>query len=202
MAERHKTLKYLLDDLAGLRFSSDTLFESYGDSLLLVSRMTRVHASRDPSFALDKDMVHDKCLEILDNCHKKRDMLLWSTRMDEQFWDEIRTTTPWTKEVPAHILRKLALDMVYAAWEHFNNPKTNNEGQPGPYCRLAIAALRFGRDLHAMRNTCGRMSSRRVASRPTSPTADPSSTRRECRYPARLRGSLSRRYPGAPSAVV
>lgn len=88
---RRRTLKHYLNDLAGLRFEAGNLFETYdGDCLLFVSRMTGVHASRDPYFALDKDMVHDKCLEILDNCHEKPDMLLWSHRMNDQFWEEIR----------------------------------------------------------------------------------------------------------------
>jgi hypothetical protein len=147
MAERHRTLKYLFDDLAGLRFPSGTLFESYGDSLLLVSRMTGVHASRDPYFALDKDMVHDKCLEILDNCHEKRDMLLWSTRMNDRFWEEIRLTTPWTENVPAYILRTFTLHIVQAAWAHVQNPKLDSREEPRPYCELAIAALRFATDI-------------------------------------------------------
>src|SRR5687768_9957143 len=89
MPEQHRGLKHYLNDLAGLRFPPGGLFEAEGDSLLFVVRMTRVHASRTPYERLDKDMVHNKCLEIMENCHAKRDMLLGRHRMDDQFWEEI-----------------------------------------------------------------------------------------------------------------
>jgi hypothetical protein len=74
-------------------------------------------------------------------------MLLWSHRMNDKFWEEIRLTTSWTELIPAHILRTFILHVVQAAWAHVQDPKLNSKEEPRPYCKLAIAALRFARDI-------------------------------------------------------
>ncbi|KAK4149581.1 hypothetical protein C8A00DRAFT_18751 [Chaetomidium leptoderma] len=72
---------------------------------------------------LDGDMIQNKCLELMDNCYAKWEMLLWSHRMLDKLWEEIRKTTPWTELVPARVLRTFSLKLAHAAWVYVDNPK-------------------------------------------------------------------------------
>ncbi|KAK4041101.1 hypothetical protein C8A01DRAFT_15115 [Parachaetomium inaequale] len=148
MADTTKTFRKLLkDELPGLRIKSEDLFLSDAHRLLIISRFTVLHASEGPDQGLDKDRLHDKLLELMENCHIERDGMWARSRMEPRFWRRVRASTLWTHEVDFEILRTLALGLTQGAWAHVKNPKRNRNGVSQPYCKLAIAALRFAHDI-------------------------------------------------------
>lgn len=85
MAGQQRTLKQLLAGIPGLRLPAGKLSEGDGEHLLVVSRLTDVFGADNPYQYLDKDTVHDKCLELLHNCHRHRQMMVLSGCMELDF---------------------------------------------------------------------------------------------------------------------
>jgi hypothetical protein len=148
MAGHPQSLKNILNDLSGLRLPPGNLLEAEGDGSLLVARMTKLHKADTPRSALNKQTVHEKCLELMENCHIHRDFMFESSRMDDELWELVQATTSWTTNVSPRIIRTLALKLCQGAWNHNQDPKLDSKGEPRPYCPLAIAALRFAHDIH------------------------------------------------------
>jgi hypothetical protein len=144
---KRKNLRETLKDIAGMRVEPEQLFQSEADRILVVSRLTGAHISRGPDRFLDEDMIHNKFLELMENCHIERDAMWPRSRMTDRFWSRVRASTLWTLEVPESVLRTLALGLTDAAWTHIRNPKRNSRREPRPCCKLATAALRFANDI-------------------------------------------------------
>jgi len=147
MSDRQLSFKALLAEFQGLRIVAERLSISENHRLLVVSRVTNVHPSRGPDQFLDKQMLHDALLNLMEVCHMERDGMWLRSRMEPRFWSCVRASTPWAVGVSEEILRTLALGLTQAAWAHFLNPKRNSKGVPQPHCKLAIAALRFADDV-------------------------------------------------------
>lgn len=147
MAQPKTTLKKMLNNMTGLRLASGKLLDSEADTILIVSRMTQMHPSRDPYHFLTKEMVHDKLLEMMETCHTVRQLMLKSSRMENLLWEYVQMYTSWAQSVPLRIIRKLALELAQGAWNNRENPQRNSNGDPLPWCKLAIASLQFARDI-------------------------------------------------------
>jgi hypothetical protein len=147
MSNERQGFKKLLSKLAGLRIVADDLFLSENDRLIFVSRFTDLHPSEGPDKSLDVGTLHDKLLELMENCHTERDAMWARSRMEPRFWRWVHASTSWTTGVTDEALRTLALGLTQAAWAHFKNPRRNSKGEPQPHCKLAIAALRFAFDI-------------------------------------------------------
>ena len=149
MPTTRKSLKKVLENFQGLRFGSGRLLDSAADSILVVSRLTKTHSGQSPYINLDEAAVHDKLLELPDNCHDARELMLDSNRMETLLWKSVQECTHWAREIPERIIRKLALEITKAAWDHYQKPKRDRRGAPRPYGKLAVAAFRFANDIHA-----------------------------------------------------
>jgi len=146
MAQPKTTLKKMLNNMTGLRLAPGRLLDSEADTILVVSRITQMHPSRDPYHFLTKEMVHDKLLEMMETCHTVRELMLRSSRMENMMWEYVQMYTPWAQSIPLRI-RKLALELAQGAWNNRENPQRNSNGDPLPWCKLAIASLQFARDI-------------------------------------------------------
>jgi hypothetical protein len=79
---------------------------------------------------LEKEKVHDKLLELMENCQNERDAMWMKSRMELRLWPHVQATTSWTDEVDPKIIRTLALAIAQAAFEHLDNPKLNSRPVP------------------------------------------------------------------------
>ncbi|KAK4243139.1 hypothetical protein C7999DRAFT_18470 [Corynascus novoguineensis] len=107
-----------------------------------------MHPSRRPYDVLTKDMVQEKLLELMENYHAVRQLMLSSNQMERLLWKHVQMRAPWANTIPVRILRRLALELAQAAWKNVQNPLRNSNGEELPYCRLAIASVRFSRDIY------------------------------------------------------
>jgi hypothetical protein len=147
MPVNHPKFRKMLLDLPGLRIDPDKLFIHDRDRLLVVSRFVARHPSESPFAFLDKKTLHDKLLELLENCRNKRDAMWMRSRMEPRLWTRVQNSTSWAHGIDFEVLRTLGLAITQAAVEHYKKPKHNTRGVPRPYCKLAITALRFAFDI-------------------------------------------------------
>ncbi|EAQ91592.1 predicted protein [Chaetomium globosum CBS 148.51] len=104
-----------------------------------------MHPSDGPGQSLDQEMLHDAVLK--ETCHVERDGMWARSRMEPRFWERVRTSTPWARDLDFQTIRTLALGLTQAAWAHFKNPKFDRKGKRRPCCKLAVASLRFSSDI-------------------------------------------------------
>ena len=157
MAEQRKTLKKVLLRFTGFRMPAGKLLDSEGDTLLVVSRITQMHPSRNPYDFLTEDMVHDKLLELMETCHAARELMLYSNRMERLMWERVQMNTSWAHTIPIRIIRKLALELAHAAFKNTQAEHTqrNSRGEPLPWCKLAVASFLFARDIFEYEQNAG-----------------------------------------------
>ncbi len=137
----------LRSDLPGLRIRSDDLFLSNSDRIRVLGRFCPMHPHKGPE-RLDKDIVHDKLLELMEACHEERDAMWMRSRMEPRLWDRVHARTSWAHgNIEYPVLRTLALGLAQGAWAHYKDPKRSKAGIIQPSCKLAIAALRFADDI-------------------------------------------------------
>lgn len=146
MSERQQ-FKRMVSDLSGLRIDVDELFLADQDRVLVVSRILDMHPSDGPDRGLNKEMLHDSLLKLMEACHVERDAMWTRSRMEPRFWERVRASTPWARDLDFHILRTLALALTQAAWAHLKNPKFDRKGERRPCCKLAMESLRFASDI-------------------------------------------------------
>jgi hypothetical protein len=142
-----RVFRKIMTDLPGLRINVEKLFVHKRDCMLVVSRLTGLHLSQSPFQNLDKQTVHDKFLELMQNCHNERDLMWMRSRMGAQFWQHVRSDTSWTRDLDFEVVRTLALGLTQAAWDYYKNPKRKRSGERKPCSKFAIAALRFANDI-------------------------------------------------------
>lgn len=147
MSQAPINLKGYLKHMTGFRFKPGKLLDSYGDSVLVATRLLLIHPSRNPYPILDEQTVHDKLLELMQICHAERELMLGSTRMEPLLWQRVRSSISWARHLPIRIIRMLALVLTQASYANYQDPQCNSSGTPLPYCKLAIAALRFACDI-------------------------------------------------------
>jgi hypothetical protein len=155
MSER-QLFKRMLSQLSGLTIDVEKLFLADHDRVLVISRILEMHPSDGPDRSLDKEMLHNSLLKLMETCHIERDAMWYKSRMEPCFWHRVRDSTPWARGMDYEILRTLALGLTQAAWSHLWNPKVDRKGERRPCCKLAMAALRFAADIESYEDHFGK----------------------------------------------
>lgn len=94
---KRQSFKRMLSRLSGLRIDVDELFLTDQDRVLVVSRIVNMHPSDGPGQSLDQEMLHDALLK--ETCHVERDGMWARSRMEPRFWERVRTSTPWARDL-------------------------------------------------------------------------------------------------------